>query len=73
VGQHAATDVLHLPEGLRMVAGASFAIGTVRNSGLTISFVPQPTDRRELKRYSHDDMKELIARYEASRLAAAAE
>ena len=71
IGQHAATDVLYLPDGLRMVAGASFAIGTVRPSGMTISFVPQPTDRRELKRYSHDDMKQLIANYEANRIAAA--
>jgi 3',5'-cyclic AMP phosphodiesterase CpdA len=70
IGQHAATDVLHLPEGLRMVAGASFAIGTLRPSGLSISFVPMPSDRRELKRYSHDDMKALIASYEARRLAA---
>ncbi len=73
VGQHAATDVLFLPDGLRMVAGASFVIGTVRPSGLTVSFVPQPSDRRELKRYSHDDMKHLIARYEASRIAASKE
>lgn len=73
IGQHAATDVLHLPEGLRMVAGASFAVGTLRPSGLTISFLPQPTDRRELKRYSHDDMKALIAGYEARRPAATQE
>jgi 3',5'-cyclic AMP phosphodiesterase CpdA len=73
IGQHAATDVLYLTDGLRMVAGASFAIGTVRPSGLTISFVPQPADRRELKRYSHGDMKTLIANYEASLLAAGTE
>lgn len=73
IGQHAATDVLHLPEGLRMVAGASFAIGTVRPSGLTVSFVPQPADRHELKRYSHADMKALIANYEASLRAAGGE
>nr|WP_246529553.1 metallophosphoesterase [Microvirga zambiensis] len=33
IGQHAATDVRYLHEGLRMVSGASFAIGTVRPSG----------------------------------------
>ena len=71
IGQHAATDVGYLHEGLRMVAGASFALGTVRPSGLTISFVPQPADRRELQRYTYADMAALIANYEASRTAAA--
>ena len=70
IGQHAATDVLFLPEGLRMVSGSSFAIGTVRPSGLTISFVPQAADRRELARHSTDDMKALVKSYEARRLAA---
>lgn len=70
IGQHAATDVLFLPDGLRMVAGSSFAIGTVRPSGLTISFVPQAADRHELKRYSTDDMKALVKSYEDRRLVA---
>jgi 3',5'-cyclic-AMP phosphodiesterase len=70
IGQHAATDVLFLPDGLRMVDGSSFAIGTIRPSGLTISFVPQPAERRELKRYSTDDMKAMVKSYEDRRLAA---
>lgn len=69
IGQHAATDVLYLHEGLRMVSGASFAIGTIRPSGLTVSFVPQPAERAELKTYTFAGMAELVKRYE-TRLAA---
>lgn len=47
MGQHAATDILR-SDVLRMVSGASFAIGTVRKSGLTVAFVPLPSDRAEL-------------------------
>lgn len=50
MGQHAATDILRA-DVLRMVRGSSFAIGTIRESGLTISFVPQPSDRSELNIY----------------------
>lgn len=71
IGQHAATDVLYLHEGLRMVSGASFAIGTVRPSGLTISFVPQPSERRELKIYTFAGMAELVKGYEAAAALAA--
>lgn len=71
IGQHAATDVLYLHEGLRMVAGASFALGTIRESGLSISFVPQPADRRELKVHTFDGMSELIKHYETDAAAAA--
>jgi len=49
-GQHAATDILR-NDILRMVRGSSFAIGTIRRSGLTVAFVPQPTDRAELNVY----------------------
>ena len=72
IGQHAATDVLALHAGLRMVSGASFAVGTVRPSGMTIAFVPQPAERRELKYHSFADMLVLIATYEERRLAALA-
>ena len=50
MGQHAATDILRA-DILRMVRGASFAIGTIRTSGLTIAFVPLPADRAELNVY----------------------
>lgn len=49
-GQHAATDILR-DDILRMVRGSSFAIGTIRRSGLTIAFVPQPSNREELNVY----------------------
>lgn len=50
MGQHAATDILQA-DVLRMVNGASFGIGTVRRSGLTMALVPLPSDRAELNRY----------------------
>lgn len=50
MGQHAATDILQA-DVLRMVNGASFGIGTVRRTGLTIALVPLPSDRAELNRY----------------------
>jgi 3',5'-cyclic AMP phosphodiesterase CpdA len=49
-GQHAASDILK-PDVLRMVRGASFGLGTVRPSGLTVAFVPLPSDRAELNVY----------------------
>lgn len=50
MGQHAATDIL-TTNVLRMVEGASFGIGTIRSSGLTMALVPLPQTRRELNRY----------------------
>jgi 3',5'-cyclic AMP phosphodiesterase CpdA len=50
MGQHAATDILRA-DILRMVRGSSFAIGTIRRSGLTVAFVPLPADRAELNVY----------------------
>lgn len=49
-GQHAATDILRT-DVLRMVRGASFGLGTIRRSGLTMAFVPMPSDRAELNVY----------------------
>ena len=66
IGQHAATDVLWLHEGLRMLSGASFAIGTVRPSGLTITFAPQPSDRRELHSFTFAGMAEMLKKFEAT-------
>jgi len=71
VGQHAAMDVTYLNEGLRMVSGASFAIGTLRPSGLTVSFVPQPSDRRELMKIRFEDMARMAKDFEAAREAPA--
>jgi len=46
-GLHNAFDPLH-GSGLRAVAGAGFALCTLRPSGLAVTFVPLPSDRREL-------------------------
>lgn len=70
IGQHAATDVLWLHEGLRMLEGASFAIGTLRPSGLSITFAPQPATRRELHSFTFKGMAEVLKKYEAGLVAA---
>jgi Icc protein len=70
IGQHAASDVRHLHDRLTMVSGASFAIGTVRPSGLTVSFVPQPSERRELHSFTFAGMAEMLKKYEESAVAA---
>jgi 3',5'-cyclic AMP phosphodiesterase CpdA len=72
-GQHAATDVTWLTEGIRMLAGVSFAIGTLRPSGLTVSFVPVLPERRPLHSFTWAEMAEILRRYEARRIAAAAQ
>ncbi len=46
-GLHNGFDPLH-SGGLRAVAGAGFALCTLRPSGLGVTFVPLPSDRREL-------------------------
>jgi len=73
IGQHAATDVLWLHEGLRMLDGAAFAIGTLRPSGLSITFAPQAATRRELHSFSFAGMAEMLKRYEADTAVDAAE
>ncbi len=59
-GHHAATDILHT-EGLRMVSAASFGLGTVRQSGMTIAFVPLPATRAELHHVPYDHMIKMVA------------
>ncbi|UXN71846.1 metallophosphoesterase [Devosia neptuniae] len=68
MGQHAATDIL-TSDVLRMVEGASFGIGTIRRSGLTMALVPLPQTRAELNRY---DLKLLRQKQEAALAEAAA-
>lgn len=62
MGMHAATDILTV-DVLRMVDGASFGIGTVRRSGLTMALVPLPQTRAELNRY---DLKMLRQKQDAA-------
>lgn len=64
-GQHAATDILR-GDVLRMVRGSSFAIGTIRSSGLTVAFVPLPTDRAELNVYPLELLRERAAPVQAA-------
>jgi len=70
IGQHGPTDVLWLHEGLRMLEGASFAIGTVRPSGLTITFAPLRKDPKEVMSFTFSGMTEMLKKYEASQVAA---
>ena len=63
-GHHNATDVLLLGTSHRALAGASFVVGTVRPSGLTVAFVPQPSDRRELGNLSAAAFADLIRRFD---------
>lgn len=67
IGQHAAMDVLYLNKGLRMVKGAGFGICTLRESGLTISFSPQPSDRAELMTITFAELAATTAKFEAAR------
>jgi hypothetical protein len=46
---------------LRSLAGASFAIGTLRPSGLSVAFVQQPGDRHELNRLDAAFLQKLDA------------
>lgn len=70
IGQHAATDVVAFSTHMRMLAGASFVLGTARDSGLTLSFVPQPSDRRELVSHELAEMTAFIRQIEATASAA---
>ncbi|WP_240229368.1 metallophosphoesterase [Devosia lacusdianchii] len=72
IGQHAATDVTWLHEGLRMLSGASYAIGMLRPSGLSITFAPQPAERRELNSFTWAGMAEMLKKYQADTAAVAA-
>ncbi|CAH1673594.1 metallophosphoesterase [Chelatococcus asaccharovorans] len=71
IGQHAATDVTWLHEGLRMLSGASYAIGTLRPSGLSITFAPQPAERKELHSFTWGGMAEVLKKYEGDTTVAA--
>lgn len=71
IGQHAATDVTWLHEGLRMLSGASYAIGTLRPSGLSITFAPQPAERKELHSFTWGGMAEVLKKYEGNTAVAA--
>lgn len=59
-GHHSSTDILNR-DGMRAVAGAGFALCTLRPTGLTVSFVPLPSDRRELYRIPGERIRQLMS------------
>ncbi|WP_226576176.1 metallophosphoesterase [Acuticoccus sediminis] len=71
LGQHAATDILATDE-LRMVRGASFGIGTIRPSGLTMALVPMPSDRALLNVYPFAMLRERAMANDAALVSAGA-
>lgn len=73
IGQHAAMDVTWLHQGLRMVQGSGFGVGTIRPSGLTMSLIPQPSDQRELMRVSFEELAEKSEAFQAAKAASASE
>jgi hypothetical protein len=54
-----------------MLDGAAFAIGTLRPSGLAITFAPQASTRQELHSFRFADMAEMLKKYEADTAVAA--
>ncbi|MAY85127.1 MAG: phosphohydrolase [Pseudooceanicola sp.] len=71
-GQHAATDIL-VTDRLRMVRGASFGIGRLRASGLTMALVPMPSDRAELNTYPLSMLRDRAQQIEEAAYAAQTE
>ncbi|MCP8884138.1 metallophosphoesterase [Devosia sp. XJ19-1] len=71
IGHHGPTDVLWLHEGLRMLEGASFAIGTLRPSGLTITFAPLRKDPKEVMSFRFADFAGMLKKYEENQVVAA--
>lgn len=59
IGLHTAMDYHFAAEGLRAVAGTSYAIGTIRPSGLSMAFVPQPSDRAHYFQHLRSEMQAL--------------
>lgn len=66
-GQHTAKDVLSPAGEFRSVSGVSFALCTLRDSGLTANYVTLASDRAHLSTHTRAD----IAAYEANLLAQA--
>lgn len=66
MGLHAALDPLHPSrDSIRSVRGASFSVCTLRESGLTVTCAPLPSDRAEV---GHATL-EMLRAYEAARAA----
>jgi len=65
MGLHAALDPLHPGASIRSVQGTSFSLCALRDSGLTVTCVPLPSDRRELAIATIEQLQA----YEAARAA----
>lgn len=57
MGQHCALDPLHSGDSIRSVSGASFSVCVLRDSGLTVTCAPLPSDRVELARTTLDQLR----------------
>lgn len=57
MGLHTALDYHFVHKGLRAVAGTAYAIGTIRPSGLSMAYVPQPADRKHYFEYLRSEME----------------
>jgi 3',5'-cyclic-AMP phosphodiesterase len=55
IGHHSMLDVLHT-DGIRGVSGAGFSLCRVLPTGLTVNFIPLPSDGREVMRMSHAEL-----------------
>ncbi len=58
-GHHSTSDVLHRG-GLRAMEGAGFALLTLRESGLSVNFLPVLPERREVSRTSLEQLQRYI-------------
>jgi 3',5'-cyclic AMP phosphodiesterase CpdA len=54
---HYALDPLYQGDGIRGVSGTSFTVCDLRPSGLSVTFSPLPSDRREVSRHSMADLR----------------
>lgn len=57
IGLHTAMDYHFNEKGLRGVSGTSYAVGTIRPSGLSMAFVPQPSARSFYFQYLRSEMQ----------------
>jgi len=55
IGHHSMLDVLH-NDGIRGLAGAGFSLCRVLPTGLTVNFIPLPSDGHEVMRMSFDEL-----------------
>ncbi|MCB1398298.1 MAG: metallophosphoesterase [Rhodobacter sp.] len=73
MGHHAATDPLDMTDGIRMLDGTGFAYCTLRDSGLTVTFVAHPQTRDVLYHLTEERVRAYLAQREAELAARATE